>query len=177
MSQMLEVLARAEEALPKLLLDGPGWHSLDVNYHPPHVERLWRPFEGDYRLFLHCIHPCEPTEALLHPHPWPSAMRVLSGAYRMLVGSGPGLTPPPVVLDTFVNVQHNVMYRYVMDHPDGWHAVVPVGTQVFTVMITGKPWDRPIPKETTAVRGSLKPLDRMRAASLLTRFHCWYAED
>ena len=39
---MLDVLERVEADLPALLADDLGWNSLDINYHPPRVERLWR---------------------------------------------------------------------------------------------------------------------------------------
>ena len=72
---MLDVLTQVERALPALLQDESVWQSLYVDYHPPMVERLWTRW-GEYRVFLHRIHPCERGQALFHPHPWPSAMRV-----------------------------------------------------------------------------------------------------
>jgi hypothetical protein len=78
---MLDVLAQLEQALPAMLRDESIWHSLYVDYHPPTVERLWAPWR-DYRAFLHRIHPCAREQALFHPHPWPSAMRVLEGEYE-----------------------------------------------------------------------------------------------
>jgi len=172
---LLAVLARAEAALPKLLFE-PGWNTLDVDYHPPRVERAWRPFEERYRLFLHCIHSCQLEEALFHPHPWPSAMRVLWGKYRMMVGSGSTVEPPPVVLDSVVTANQSADYRYSMEHPDGWHVVVPVRHPVFTVMVTGPPWRRPIPSVTEDAKVDLKPLTPQRTGWLLAAFHRWYAE-
>ena len=52
------------------------WKTLDVDYHPPRVERVWMSFD-DKRISLHVIHPCETNDALVHPHPWESAMYVL----------------------------------------------------------------------------------------------------
>ena len=73
---VLDTLAAVERGLPALLRDEGAWKSLLVDYHPPTVERLWRPW-GAGRVYLHRIHPCARAEALFHPHPWPSAMRVL----------------------------------------------------------------------------------------------------
>ena len=86
---MLDVLEAVEQKLPELLRDEAGWNSLFIDYHPPTVERLWRTW-GEYRVSLHRIHPCERGTALFHPHPWPSAMRILSGEYEMAVGYGSG---------------------------------------------------------------------------------------
>ena len=85
---MLATLHEAEDALPDLLREGvDAWRSLDIDYEPPHVERLWRPWgpvvstgamtiPSRFRLSLHRIHPCE--TALFHPHPWPSAVRIIT---------------------------------------------------------------------------------------------------
>lgn len=71
---MFDVLEEVERAIPRLLWQ-EGWNSLDVDYHDPRVERVWRQWL-DYRVSLHVIHPCQPSASLFHPHPWPSAMRV-----------------------------------------------------------------------------------------------------
>ena len=83
---MLHLLHAIEADLPLLLTNTDGWASLDIDYHPPRVERVFRDLDGA-RVSLHVIHPCEPEQALFHPHPWPSAMRVLSGTYEMGVGA------------------------------------------------------------------------------------------
>ena len=68
------------------LLEKPEiWNSLDVDYHPPRVERIWCQY-GDYRIYLHFIHACKPGEALYHSHPWPSVMHVIEGTYEMGIG-------------------------------------------------------------------------------------------
>src|SRR5262249_46599352 len=86
---MLEILAAVEKDLPRMLLDEAAWAGLFIDYPPPTVERLWRPWR-DYRVSLHRIFPCATGEALFHPHPWPSAMRILAGEYEMAVGYGKG---------------------------------------------------------------------------------------
>src|SRR5206468_11967261 len=130
---MLDILARVEETLPALLQDGGCWQSLYVDYHPPMVERLWTRW-GEYRVFLHRIFPCGPGEALFHPHPWPSAMRVLAGEYEMAVGYGPGEAPPPVAALILARGD----FRYQMTEPDAWHYVRPLGAPTLSVMVTGK---------------------------------------
>jgi hypothetical protein len=162
---MLDVLAQLEEALPALLRDAGIWRSLYVDYHPPTVDRLWTPWRA-YRAFLHRIHPCEPGQALFHPHPWPSAMRVLDGAYEMAVGFGPGAAAPPVAALLVARGD----FRYEMTHPDAWHYVRPLGTPTLSVMVTGQPWDRPAPKSAKA----LQPLRPEQAAELLGLFRARY---
>ena len=63
----------------------PGsWKTLDVNYEPPQVHRMWVQ-HGDYRVNLHRIFPCKMP--IYHPHPWPSVILVLDGEYEMGVGT------------------------------------------------------------------------------------------
>lgn len=138
---MLEVLARVELELPALLLAEAGWSGLFIDYHPPTVERLWRPW-GDYRVSLHRILPCAREAALFHPHPWPSAMRIIEGEYEMAVGYGPGDEPPPIAARMIVRGE----FRYEMTHPDAWHYVRPIGGPTWSLMVTGKPWSRQAPR-------------------------------
>lgn len=161
---MLNVLYEVEAELPQLLVDEAGWNSLYIDYHPPIVERLWRPWR-EYRISLHRIYPCEPEEALFHPHPWPSAMRVLAGEYEMAVGYGPGETAPPVAALMIATGD----FRYEMTEPDAWHYVRPVGEPTYSVMVTGIPWTRssptpgkPLRALTTEERSALFDFFRQR---------------
>lgn len=162
---MLDVLSEVEQALPYLLQDEAHWLSLYVDYHPPFVERLWTRWE-DYRIYLHRIQPCNAGEALFHPHPWPSAMRVLEGEYEMAVGFGAGLETPPIAALMISRGD----FRYEMTHPDSWHYVRPLHRPTLSVMVTGKPWAREAPR-------SSKPLQSLRAelkAELLQLFRVRY---
>ncbi len=165
---MLGVLARLERALPTMLQDGSTWHSLYVDYHPPIVERLWTSWQ-EYRVYLHRIHPCARAEALFHPHPWPSAMRVLEGEYEMAVGFGPGMAEPPVA----ALMVSRGDFRYEMTHPDSWHYVRPLGAPTLSVMVTGKPWERDSHKSSKP----LQPLHAERADELLRLFRSWYPSE
>lgn len=140
-TSLLPVLEKLELVIPELLLDEAGWNGLFVNYHPPFVERLWRQLPL-YRVYLHLIQPCEPGEALFHPHPWPSAMKVLSGRYEMLRGHGPGNNPPEIAERLVLEPGMS----YEMVHPDDWHAVRPINEPAFSLMVTGKPYGRWSPK-------------------------------
>jgi hypothetical protein len=162
---MLDVLSQLEQALPAMLLDESLWRSLYVDYHPPTVERLWAHWR-EYRAFLHRIHPCEREQALFHPHPWPSAMRVLEGEYEMAVGFGPGMAEPPIA----ALMVSRGDFRYEMTHPDSWHYVRRLGGPTLSVMVTGKPWDR----ESHKSERPLRPLRAEQVAELLRLFRARY---
>ena len=91
---MFKRLREVEQELPDLL-EKEIWNGLYIDYHPPIVERVWTQV-GENRIYLHRIHPCSEGEALFHPHPWPSAMRILSGEYEMGIGYGEGTEPPEI---------------------------------------------------------------------------------
>lgn len=165
---MLDVLARLEAELPALLADDPAWQSLDIDYHPPRVERLWRSW-GNYRVSLHRIHPCGPTDALFHPHPWPSAMRILEGTYEMAVGYGAGSTPPPFA----ARLVSTGDLRYEMIDKDAWHYVRPIGKPAMTIMVTGTPWQR----DAAGVEpdGPLSPLSTEARTEMMRWYRAFYA--
>lgn len=164
---MLPVLDRALAALRSLLDDEAGWHSLNVDYEHPHVERLYRPFEEDFRLYLHDIYPCDGGQALFHAHPWGSAMHVFD-EYEMGVGVGAGLTPPPVVMRVLLAPGT----QYEMTHPDAWHFARPRGHHARSVMVTGRPWGRESPRPTR----KLEPLSEHRKHDLLAVFRTLVTE-
>ncbi len=148
---MLKILELAEQGLPLLLPKREIWTSMFVDYEEPFVERLWTPFQYEgqvYRILLHRLHVTTLSQALFHPHPWPSAMRILRGAYRMRFGVSSTEEAPPVVLEQYLKAG----CTYEMAHPDGWHSVAPVTDETYTLMVTGKPWDRPSPKPPTEQR-------------------------
>jgi hypothetical protein len=162
---MLEILYAVEKELPRLLLDATAWNGLFIDYHPPAVERLWMRWH-DCRISLHRIHPCSPGEALFHPHPWPSAMRILAGEYEMAVGYGKGEALPPIAGLMIAKGD----FRYEMTDPDAWHYVRPLGRPTLSVMVTGKPWDRPAPRSSKP----LVPLTDSQRAELFALFREHY---
>lgn len=135
---MIDVLKLLEISDLIPLLQKPDiWNSLDVDYHPPRVERIWTEW-NEYRIYLHCIHTCEKEEALYHSHPWPSAMKIISGIYEMGVGFK---TPENVNIKTCATVILNSGTYYEMLNKEGFHYVRPLTKCTFTIMVTGKPWD------------------------------------
>jgi hypothetical protein len=164
---MIDKLKQIEEKVLLDLLSKPNeWKTLFIDYHPPVVERIWAQI-GNYRLYLHFIHPCEAKDALFHPHPWPSAMHVLTGEYEMSLGYGPGLVEPPKMCT--ILVENGGMY-YDMTDIDGWHSVRPVKTVCATAMLTGKKWNR----EEIKSNEPLKPMTEERKMLMLQFFSTFY---
>jgi hypothetical protein len=162
---MLDILHEVESELPALLRDESAWKSVFIDYHPPIVERLWSPWR-DCRAYPHRIHPCAPGEALFHPHPWPSVMRILSGEYEMAVGYGKGESPPPIAALMIAAGD----FRYEMTDPDAWHYVRPLGEPTMSLMVTGKPWARPAPTASKLLR----PLMPEQCSEILAFFRRRY---
>ena len=140
---MLDILEEVEKALPHLLSSQVGWKTVFVNYDFPQVERIWRPWY-EYRVYLHRLLPCGSSEAGFHPHPWPAAMLVCDGSYEMLVGHGPGENPPPTASRLILAKGS----RYEMVDRDAWHSVRPIDRPAISLMVSGKPWKRPVKKSS-----------------------------
>lgn len=166
---MIDQLKQIEDKMILSLLNQPDkWKTLLINYHPPMVERCWIQI-GNYRLYLHFIHPCEAKDALFHPHPWPSAMHVLHGRYEMGLGFGPGNEEPPKMCTLLLE---NGGAYYDMTHIDGWHYVRPIGGPCATVMLAGKLWGREEIKEA----GPLGPLSDERKKMMIEWFESYYRD-
>lgn len=133
-----------------LLAQPHVWNTLEVLYETPRVERLWMQWDEN-RLYVHRIHPC--NKPFFHPHPWPSAIYVVSGRYRMRIGSGkPDGAPPTLAATLLVNDGS----AYEMVDPEGWHSVEPVGGPSVSFMLTGKPWAKsPVSAEQRAANPPL----------------------
>lgn len=148
---MLELLETVLAELPALLSQAEGWRGMRIDYREPYVDRAWRPWRGDYRISIHRIHPCAPGNALLHPHPWPSAMAILAGRYEMTIGYGAGIETPTIAARLVLPAGAT----YSMTDRDAWHDVRPLDEPVITVMLTGLPWNRAMPVEPEAPQGPL----------------------
>jgi hypothetical protein len=176
---MLDELDRViGENLPQLLRPENRhlWRSVHVTYHPPRVERLWMQVDERHRLFLHRIHPCEEKEALFHPHPWPSAVRIVSGRYEMRLSSeffpededetrtGPAWTS-----------EHAKMILgpgsvYEMTDRQGWHSVRPLDGPSDSIMLVGPLYEPTVemPSPPTEKQGPLAP---KRVEELMSTWH------
>lgn len=138
--RLLEILDNFLEAdLPRMLRDPSFvWEDLLVNYEAPRVDRLWGKFK-EFRVYLHRIYPC--SLPYKHIHPWPSAIRVLSGTYEMEVGTLDTLqaeVPQDAVPSATIQLSKGSSYE--MLDPKGWHSVRPLREPSLSVMLTGVPW-------------------------------------
>lgn len=166
---MLEILYEAEHKLPFIFTrDYWTWHSLLIDYQLPVVRRVWSDFCG-HRLYLHEIEPCAVEDALMHPHPWPSAIKVLEGSYEMGVGYGKGQEVPPVA----ARMRLAPGSEYEMIEPDGWHYVRPIVTTSLSIMVTGEPWDRPFDVQP---KRPLRELAHSEVGRILDEFRRIYNE-
>lgn len=166
---MLQRLHEIEALLPSLLLDVGGWKTKLIDYHPPKVERLYRDLDGD-RILLHRIHPCEPGEALFHPHPWPSAIAIVEGGYEM--GVGQGQEAPRKAAATLVLAPGS---RYEMTDPLGWHWVRPLDRPSLSVMVTGPVWPAEVALEAPRTGNyPFPPLSEEARDDLLAAFRRHY---
>lgn len=170
---MLNILFEAERELPKLLEEPvDSWNSLDVNYEPPRVERLWRPYKEDYRLYLHRIHPCE--KALYHPHSWPSAIRIITGQYEMGVGTAYG---GKSYHKEFVKTILSAGSAYEIVDPHIFHYVKPLQAPSLSLMITGKPYEKQIfNHDKFGKSANLAPLKDKEKQALYNYFKFCYNE-
>ena len=138
---MLDSLYYFQSILGSLLQSGAQWSTLDVNYEKPHVQRVWRQV-GEFRINLHKILPCESHECFFHPHPWPSVVKIEDGRYEMSIGYGAELEPKTNITKLILPAGS----YYEMTNFDSWHSVRPLDNPVMSLMITGKPWNRTMPK-------------------------------
>lgn len=155
------------------------WESLDIDYIPPKVERIWTQYNSEYRLMIHKIYPCEEKDALFHPHPWKSAVRVLpigNGTYKHNIGtlSEDGL---PEILCT-TEVTGGGMYYEMLDK-FSCHSVIPINEPIYTIMLIGKPiWKEEngsnFYKKLKVSNANLKPLTTEKALQIRNRVKTYY---
>lgn len=162
--RMLELLNRIiGEKLPGLFSPASRheWRSVHVTYHPPRVERLWVQIDYQHRLFLHRIYPCHDEFALFHPHPWPSAVRVVSGRYEHRVGTAGTVLVKEVLVP---GSEYQMMTRQT------WHSVRPLDGPSDSIMLVGEPYKPPVemPLPPAEKQGPLVP---ERFEELMAEWH------
>jgi hypothetical protein len=169
MKKMLDVLREIEEnVLPNWLEEGniDDWYSMKIDYHPPHVDRVWRQW-GSHRIMLHSIRCKKDDEALFHPHPWPSAMRVVSGTYEMEVGFGNPEEGTPKVSSTFILPTGSC---YDMPDINTWHSVKPVYGSSLSLMVIGSLWNNVKMPYTPPAGKEFGPLSDNGKSTMLSLF-------
>lgn len=167
---MLKELEEQMSGLRASLAKPAEWQSLDIDYESPRVERVWQQ-RGDFRLCLHRIHPCE--SALIHPHPWPSAVTILRGKYKMNVARGASIVDPWIhKVSAMLVLGRGSSYEMIDDM--GWHSVWPIDSPVLSVMVTGKPFEKSPYKHTVFGKGkNTKPLTEEAKLGLLEDIGHW----
>src|SRR5579872_3987454 len=138
---MLCKLERFRKMLQKNAGSTRDWDSLLIDYEKPIVERLWRQ-EGEYRICLHKIHPCE-TTLFFHSHKWPSAVYILSGNYLMGYGKSQEAGVMPKV-EQILHMKAGDSYEMLTESE--WHYVQPVQECSYSLMVTGLPFNLDEPK-------------------------------
>lgn len=170
---MINELKNIEKTILLDLLRKPEvWKSLDINYHPPHVERLYT-FYGDYKISLHKIYSCKKQDALLHPHPWKAAFHILDGVYETGIGFS-DTKEVPKEMSTFIT--YGEAY-YDMTTPNIWHYVRPrrKNDWCYSVMLSSKPYtDDEMNPAVAKSSKSLKELSQEKIDSLLRSFLVLY---
>lgn len=163
---MLDALRLIELRLETILQE-VQLNSMYIDYHPPFVSRIWFQFH-EYRVYLHKIAPCnESKEALYHPHPWQSAIKILWGKYEMGIGHSQTNEVPKT--DCKLILPAGTVYE--MTEEDGWHYVCPVGGPVYSLMITGKKSQREMPIEP---KKKFRQLTYVETKDILTVFKSYY---
>jgi hypothetical protein len=124
--------------LPELLGKPEIWNTLDVDYFPPRVERLWTQFDTNHRLFIHVIHPTN-EPCLFHKHRWPAAFKMLQGSYEM----GIAYSEKEISSDEAYNLPEISKFiltagsYYEMVNTHTLHYVKPLDKPSISLMITG----------------------------------------
>lgn len=163
---MLDILHEVEGRLGTLLRSAE-LHTMYIDYHPPFVSRIWLQ-HGPYRVYLHKIEPCKASlDALYHPHPWQSAIRIVQGRYEMGVGHSATHDVPPT--DCKLVLPAGTSYEMV--EQDAWHYVNPIDAPVFSLMVTGRLSSRQMPVEP---KRSFRQLRGDEVAEMLDVFDRYY---
>lgn len=162
-------LTQYERIIPALLEQPEAWNSLDVNYHPPRVERLFHDVDG-YRLYLHVIHATQEL-CLFHKHNWPAALKQVHGSYEMgityserEISSREAHSLP--VLARFIIAEGSY---YEMTQTDAMHYVRPITPFSLSIMLTNEKYPESAIR-TEAVDRKLEPLSDLRRLEVLALF-------
>lgn len=158
-----------EHVIPGLLQTPDAWSTLDVDYHPPRVERLFHDREG-YRIYLHVIH-ATIKECLFHKHNWPAAIKQVHGEYEMgITYSEQEVTSRDAhalpVLAKFIIAEGSY---YEMTQTDALHYVRPISPFSLSIMLTKEKYPEHVIR-TEAVREKLEPLSDLRRLEILAEF-------
>lgn len=131
----IETLRSLEPKIVELLKKPSKWKSLDVDYYPPRVERLYATLDG-YRIHVHVIHHTK-NVCLFHKHRWPAAFKQIKGQYMMGVTySSTEITSEEAhLLPTLIRILVTAGSYYEMTQTDCLHFVQPTDDQSYSISI------------------------------------------
>ena len=105
----------------------------------------------------------------MHPHPWPSAMRVVKGSYEMCLSLGVATVPSSLVLTA------GSAYEMVDIH--AWHNVRPLNDVAYSLMVMGPKYTDQIFDHSKFGAGrELSPLSDKAKADIMQFFATWARE-
>lgn len=157
---MLNKLESILNILPSLLDDPARWDSLVINRRKPVTERIFTQV-GEYRVCLHRFDICDTTESFVHPHSWPMAVKLLTGCYKMKIGTAASKIGQPTAYSELILPSGSM---YAMTDPLVFHSVTPLEV-THTVMVNGPSFDESIRHiEVRTTKG--KDLDRLSGEEL-----------
>lgn len=165
----IKILQSLEPKIRELTRNPKIWETLDVDYFPPRVERLYTTFEG-FRIYLHLIHKTS-VECLYHKHRWAAAFKQLSGSYEM------GLTYSPNEITSeyahsIPDIAKFILEKgsyYEMTQTDAMHYVQPISDKSWSLMITKDLYPEAVFRKETLDK-KLKKLSKKRKEDLLAVF-------
>ena len=180
---MIEILKQIEnDEILGLLANRDNFKSIDIDYHPPRVERIWTQLR-EYRLCFHVLHPCNTEEALYHPHPWPSVIHQLHGEYEMGIthsknkefhlSNNSGQWNDHLRGQEACKIQTSGSMYYEMMDLNGFHYVRPI-TKCMSVMLMDKPFVSPSAYKNPPTK-KLKELSEVRIEQIRLWFYDHYA--
>lgn len=164
---MIDKLYEVEASLMKDILSKP-LNTLRIDYHQPFVNRIWYQYDETYRVYLHKIFPAKTSnDALFHPHPWKSAIRIISGRYEMGVGHSNTNKIPKI--DCKLVLSAGTVYEMLEE--DGWHYVNPIKKASYSLMVTGELNKRKMPIEPLK---EFRKLNKKEISEILEVFETYY---
>lgn len=146
--------SRVQATIHKLVLEAKENGTLMskyIDYHKPFVKRIYFDHPEYGRVMVHKIEPCTPDEALLHPHPWESYVKLIKGSYLTAIGTSNEYDLPPIA---FAELKLSSGDYYSILSPKIWHSVAPLIDPVYSLMILGEKFEN--------FKAPLKPRKKFR---------------
>lgn len=171
---MRPAFAQIEAALPRLLRERHRWRDVVVD-DTPAMNRLYRDWNNEFRIFLHWLDPTPPGQSpILHYHQWPCMVKVHEGGYRQLLAYGP---PGPVTPSPCASIDISPGATYELVHPHLWHAVLleqPAEPSWSTMLVRKQSWGTPLQVTPRTQSMSFPSLDPNVREEMFRKFEEWY---